>query len=404
MLEKLRPLVRPPPPPSLHPLAAVLNLTAASWTAANKEARATHRRARSGRGQKKRCGFGSGGWRERDGWTATSATTDGIALCVTLSRPRSSLERERPQKECVGDNACTQSIAAFAAAGDVAVGALHLVTHDPGRSNLFQAVQKTTDDTFVAHRLTRHEYRASTLQTRREAEETRRRASRPELTAALSVLSGGTYRTTRLQDFVTMVDLNVGVHQVLVDEYVTDSWYASWKMLLWRRRRSVLMQRYVKVLKAVAPSGSSTVYGVGSAGFSSSGPGETSVPTVGSRRALCLAARSLCTDRRVHVCPVGEARTTMCCYRCHSVLRDVYNDEGRALRGLKQCINCTPDNTPYWTRLVHVHLAALELPCAEAPACDACEPYQDVAPEAQFCRFAATFHTCTTTREKGCEG
>ena len=77
---------------------------------------------------------------------------------------------------------------------------------------------------------------------------------------------------------------------------------------------------------------------------------------MGSYRALHLACHSLSTERHVHVCKVGEGRTTMCCHRCGSVMLNVLDDEGRALRGLKLCRAChhTPcdDEPAHWVHLI----------------------------------------------------
>ena len=240
--------------PAASAMATLLHLTPAEWTAANKAARRSHRNAAKGRPQKKRCGYGSAGWREADGWSVTSAATDGVALCVTLTRVRSCSEQYNPPPEEEGDGACTRRIAAFAARQGVGVDGLHLADHDPGRSNLFQAVQKRADGSFASSRLTRSSYHSRNLEKQRKAAEVARRAARPELLAALAMLSEGTWRTTDRGEFVNMLELQGSVNELLVEEYVEDDWYARWKMRLWRRRRSVLMQSYAAVLK-VAPKG-----------------------------------------------------------------------------------------------------------------------------------------------------
>ncbi len=89
-----------------------------------------------------------------------------------------------------------------------------------------------------------------------------------------------------------------------------------------------------------------------------------------------MAARSLCTERHVHISKVGEARTTMTCHRCGQVLQDVKDDHGHTLRGLKLCVHCTPPTPgttePLWGRMVHVPDSEVALPFAEPAVCDAC--------------------------------
>ena len=70
----------------------------------------------------------------------------------------------------------------------------------------------------------------------------------------------------------------------------------------------------------------------------------------------------------------------MCCYRCGSVMRNVLDDNGYAIRGIKECRGCRhlpSDDSAHWVRLVPVP-AIMELPMALAPACDACPAYAEL--------------------------
>lgn len=326
--------------------ATCLGIDRRGWNAANKRAR----RCRRAKSSKRRAACGAGSFPK--GWTPTSACTDGVAICVTLSKPKLA---EAPSVEAIGKKKkksdkpaavlYAERVQAFVASHGGADN-VHLIAEDPGRCTLFQAAQKSSERSFVHSKLTRRQLLRWTLQDRRQAQETARRASRPALRAAIETLSTGTWRTTTEARFVGMLRKQLSVDDTLVEEYVEDRWYASWKMLLWRRKRSVLMQSYASVLRKVAPKGSSIFYGHGDAGFAASGRGEQSVPTKGRLDALRRTAKCLRSVCDVGVGAVDEFRTTMCCHGCQHALEDVRPPvmpgfpASQPLRGLKLCRRC----------------------------------------------------------------
>ena len=133
-----------------------------------------------------------------------------------------------------------------------------------------------------------------------------------------------------------MLGVQAMVNDILVAEYIEDTWYARW-----RRKRSVIMQHYAATIRRVALPGTPVVYGYGDAGFAASGRGEQAVPTMGKiyllhRVASCIHDPSIAT-------PIDEMRTTMCCHGCGQVMVNIKplkrfpEETVQVLRGLKLC-------------------------------------------------------------------
>jgi hypothetical protein len=150
--------------------------------------------------------------------------------------------------------------------------------------------------------------------------------------------------TTHLAHFTRMLVTQRMVHDILVTEYVEDVWYAKWRMLMWRRKRMVVMQYYAATIRRLAPRNEPVVFGYGDSGFAASGRGEQAVPTSGKIYLLHRVARCLRDVHPVMVVPVDERCTTMKCHGCGNILQSIYaprQDRPRPLRGLKLCLHCT---------------------------------------------------------------
>ena len=179
--------------------------------------------------------------------------------------------------------------------------------------------------------------------------------------------SGGqaiTWRTTYLEDFVALLRRLTMVQDILCTEYVYNTWYAHWKMRLWRRKRSVLMQYYAGVFRKVAAPGVPIVFGVGDGGFAASGKGERPVPTSGARAEARRAMRHTRSRNKGITTFVDETCTTMKCSKCGTILRDVKDDAGNVLRGLKVCPGCAKHPTVaadvvFWHQLQPVDPAGI---------------------------------------------
>jgi hypothetical protein len=321
--------------------ASMLGVDAASWNAASREARRRRRRrlARQGRARRRKRRkrpVRDPGWARHpdpEVWHATSASTDGVAVCVTLT---SVLPSTSPDDVPRGPGA------AVPASPRPAQGGRHAIAADLGRVVMYEAVQRQgSDGPWTSTRLTRKTFLKLSCQLRREQEEARRREARPHLREAIDSLTAHTWRTASADAFAAMVAAHGAVHDVLKREYVDDDWYARWRMLLWRRKRSVVMRSFADTIQRVAPRGTAVTFGVGNAKFAATGKGERAVPTTTLGRTLLRTARSLSRSYDVEVTEVDEARTTMCCHGCQGLLRDVRGDDGRPLRGLKACYSAT---------------------------------------------------------------
>jgi hypothetical protein len=152
-------------------------------------------------------------------------------------------------------------------------------------------------------------------------------------------MSTYTWKTTRLSAFEDMVRAHAAVHDVLEAEYVTDNWYARWRMLLWRKKRGVIMQRIASIVQHVpTPQATVTVFGIGNGKFAPTGKGEKAVPTTTLGKTILRTARCMKRMREVEVMAVPEERTTMCCHGCQRLLQNVRDASGRVMRGLKKCM------------------------------------------------------------------
>lgn len=225
--------------------AVALGVDRASWNTANKTARRLRRRGVKNR--RSLCGAGS---MPRD-WEPTSACTDGVAICVTLALP---VEPKGP-----GEKAAKKAVKASYQEEVQRFAALHPgvkihgIADDPGCVAPSQTAQQDEfDEGFVHTRLSRRQLRTWTLQDRQRKAEIARRRSAPLLRLAIQSLSERTWRTTSIASFVNTLTVQRMVNDILVAEYIDDDWYARWKMLLWRRKRSTMMQYFVSVIRLTA--------------------------------------------------------------------------------------------------------------------------------------------------------
>ena len=110
--------------------------------------------------------------------------------------------------------------------------------------------------------------------------------------------------------------------------------YAKEKMVSYRRKQSVMIQRWKTMLPA--DKDAVVIIGYGSASFKSTGKGEIPVPTC---RNLILLKRYLKVKYKNHVVvPIDEFRTTKRCCYCEHDLESVYDKVNKkTVRGLKLC-------------------------------------------------------------------
>ena len=294
--------------------------------------------------REKRRGAGYGALKLKNGWRATSASTDGVALTVLFKRPLPCDCKYNPvapaKKKTTVDAASQGVVNAFIhtlTPEEQRLG-VHGIARDPGHCNISVTAQRGAEGHLVYMKTSRKEYQRCTLQLRREREERQRRMANPLLRVALSLMRS--WRTTRQEQFEAALNAQAMVDDIMVVEYVEDPWYARWRMLLWRRKRSFLMRRAVDEITAVAEKGRPVLYGMGHAFKTAHTRGAVAVPTSGAFRELTRAARSLCTRNRVGIAVCDEACSTMRHHGCQQLLHNVPDGNGRSLRDVKHCHRC----------------------------------------------------------------
>ena len=307
-----------------------IGLSRDAWNLANRRARAQARR--NPRTRKQRRTNGKSIWKAD--WQASSACTDGVAVCVVVKRRKSGVRD--PTAYVPRPRPC--DLRAWQGA--------HVIAEDPGRANISQTAQAGADGQLIHGCLPREAFLRRSKQDRfRQAEDSRRKSrGRFPLRHALDRLSGGTWRSTDSDVLLDAARRTADVHDILVDEYVADRWYARWRMLLWRRKRSVLMQTYSDVVRAGGQTRDKVLFAVGDRCKGRCGPGERPVPTIGARKHCWMTLRSQRSKYDALMIEVNEDMTTAMCHRCHKRLEDVVDEFGLTLRDTKHCPHCVgPD-------------------------------------------------------------
>ena len=163
---------------------SMLGVGKEAWDAASKAARRRRRRARvvakaaSGARRRSRRRRRDPGWARRPDprtWTATSAATDGVAVCLTLTSP---VPPKAPVADAPSDAGGTR---------ERVQEPRHAIAADPGRVIIFEAAQCRPDGSWQSSRLTRKAYLELSCQVRRDEAEATRRRERPELREAIEV-------------------------------------------------------------------------------------------------------------------------------------------------------------------------------------------------------------------------
>jgi len=362
--------IRPDCPNGLTLLEQLFGVHRAAWNAASKVARKAHRKSASGRKHKRRCGYGS----FPKGWSVHSLMTDGVALCAVLSKPvplpvvdltKSKVPAtSKPTRRDISKP--NEELATFLKEHHDKAE-LHLIAEDTGRKQVSTSTQVDCHGKHITHVLRREALHRRSLQDTYRRLEQEKRQSTPGLVNAIDSLGGesGTWRCLKEERFAAQIARLAAVHSVLVAAYVVDPWYALWRMRLWRRKRSVMMQFYGSVVQA-APANKKVIFASGDGGFAATGRGERAVPTSGARADLrrVLKARlkrydhnlktAVAVHHAVHTY-VCEGRTTMTCHKCGTVVRDVIDPTTkRPVHGLKLCPGCRSEHCGHWVKVERV--------------------------------------------------
>ena len=264
-----------------------------------------------------------------------SVMTDGVSLCIRYG----SIKKER-----------TSDVSEISLSDFVQKTNARLISNDPGRVNIFQMTERS-EHGFHHGRFTRAKYRVVGLSNRFQEDRAARKKTAPCVIEAEDLLCsvGGWKARTKEAYIKTLTTFNAYAEHLL--EHYGQKVYTRQKMMSYRRKQSVLIQRFAnfldvnkKKVRKHHPSNQGIVLGIGNASFAPSGKGETAVPTT---RVAKLFARYLkCRDIPHRIISLDEFRTTKCCNRCGNVLDDIRDKlTHRTIRGLKSCCHCGTKKT-----------------------------------------------------------
>lgn len=262
-------------------------------------------------------------------------STDGVGIAISIYK----FIKESP---CPSPNTTTQDDT-------------HIIAFDDGRVNLFQGAQKDANGEFVSTRLTAKYYQTKAKIHEHTEWEKQRRINNPNLAAIYDDMSKHTWRTPNLGDFLGMVECFLSHKNALTEEHIVSKEHALWRMLLWRKKMSVMMRAVARTVRRcdLKPN-TKVILSVGNAKFASTGrkgaerERHGGVPT---KRIGKLMVRTMrCLKLRFVYMEVDEYLTTRCCHKCGTRMNDVYDAAGVEVRGLKCCPECSRRESTIKTR------------------------------------------------------
>ena len=307
-------------------LENVFSLSHDAWRNCSNNARKLRRKKARKKKNRRRRGIGR---LPRGNFRVDSISTDGVGIAVSMyTFPEDKSNTPTTSKETV----------------DPPI--YHIISCDTGRVNMFQSAQKDSSGRFVGTRLTASYYqRRAKILEHREWEKDRR-SRNPEIVKVYDDMSKLTWKTPRLENFLDMVSCFVSNKHVLHAEHVVDKQHALWRMLLYRKKMSVMMRAVTRTIHKCALDRSvKIVFTVGNAKFESTGrrgaerERHGGVPTTSLAK---LMVRTLkCLNVHYEYFEVDEHLSTRCCYKCGSRMHDVYDEAGKEVRELKRCSVCS---------------------------------------------------------------
>lgn len=317
-------------PPTLE---NVFKLDAASWRNASKLAR--KKKSKRTRKYRKRQGIGR---LPKTVAAVQSVSTDGVAISVAVYT--------FPTKpdDCCEDKTCKHDTTP-----------IHIISFDDGRVNLFQSAQRDTNGVFHSTRLQASKYQMRAKIIKHREWEQQYRDANPELSKAYGDMSKGTWRTSRLEGILHMSDMVLVHYDALKRHHVVDKKHALWRMLLWRKKLSVMSRAYVDTIKKCGVSNDTKlIMAVGNAKFASTGKRgmecarHGGVPTNWKHKIMVRTLKNMGYEY-LHI-ELDEYLSTACCYKCEHRLVDVHRQDGSVDRGLKRCLECSRRENTVKTR------------------------------------------------------
>ena len=246
-----------------------------------------------------------------------------------------------------------------------------IIGFDDGRVNLYQSAEyNEITDKYETTRLTANKYQEKTLIIRnRDAILTHQTEA---ITNVIQLMATKSWRTMSLNGFFEMLNIVRANINLLTNHYINSIYYAKWKILLWRKKKSVMSKNYVhtinkcnnekckdkkcKICKKARNEKSNEVIviALGDAKFSNTGEKNLEkerhggVPTNSKHKVLIRVLKSM--RKKFRILNIDEYNTSKMCYKCECKLKDIKDESGNIIRGLKECTTCTPYKNSFKVR------------------------------------------------------
>ena len=335
-----------------HTLDEVFQINRKQWKKTNKKIRKKIRRNKKSSKQKKKVGYSL----LPKNIKIQSITTDGVGVAMSIYLPPEKIDYEdiKLKKAIKNEENQTKKRTLSNQLKEYKIKKTksefsenenyHIIAFDEGRENLFQSVQKD-GDSFVSTRLKDNEYkRKSKVFKHREWYEEYKKKF-PEYQKAIEKLSEETWRTGSLNTFLESVNRFAIDFKVHYKYNVTSVQQSKWRMLLWRKKLSIMSQIYSHTIRKVKKSSDVVVVmAIGDAKITSTGlKGKENkrhggCPTNGKHK---IMERTLkCMNIKYKIIYVDEFNTTQCCYKCENKMKDHF-ENNKTVRGLKDCHHCS---------------------------------------------------------------
>lgn len=292
----------------------------------------------------------------------TSILTDGVSLCIRycnfdLDREKwlkawdgvySKDKKKEDEKKTIHQLSTEKAKAHYDKL--VRLGIVRLIAIDPGREEIFHSASRV-DGKFEEHRFKRSKYIEVSL--RNKVTEFNEKIKTKEIRQIEGLLSkNGGWKARTKEDYAIVFDIwcKEEVASMMIQHYCNKE-FALWKMRLYRRKQSILIQRmrqmigdtyvYVDGIKKKV----CLIIGYGAAKIGMAGKGEVAVPT--AKNAMLL--RKYLRSRNIPsaVIEVWEYLTSQMCHKCQQRMCS-FMEKGRTIRGLKLCTSsqCSTKTNP----------------------------------------------------------
>lgn len=318
----------------------VFGLSRSAWKRMSKVARRKKRKKgrQKNKKKKKHCGMGR---MPQTVVPVQSVTTDGVAITVSVyTFPK----QDRPEGSDVSDDD-EEEESCEACRVEKPVESHHTIGFDKGRVTLYHSAQKNADGEWVSTRLTAHKYQKASGIIKNREWETQFRVDNPRIAEAYAQMSNFTWKTTRLQGLLDMVDVLLEYYTDIRRVHVVQTEHAKWRMVLWRQKMSVMMGHMAHTVTRIdVPAGTKIVLAVGNGKFAPVGKKgkeknrHGGVPTSWQDKMLVRTMK--CLNKPYGFGLVDEYMTTQCCHKCEQVMTEVLKADGSVDRGLKCCPEC----------------------------------------------------------------